>query len=148
MNLVEAAGKVSHLNRISTTSGGGGGSAVDTSFVTTFRVDGRQYQINGACHWMDNNDYVAIVGRDSGGVLVPLAIRNDTSGYENIAEPASLKAAILWIVFGVLLIALMVGIFMIAWGIWSVISINQDKKYIAEAERRLRNIPQMTTPGT
>jgi hypothetical protein len=86
---------------------------------------------------------VAIVGEKREGQLVPLAIRNDTTGYERIAEVSySYGFAIAMIVLGVVLFALITGIFMIAWGLCLIFKINRDKKVIAEAKRRLHGIPR------
>lgn len=90
---------------------------------------------------------MAIVGEEIGGVLRPLAIRNDSTGYESIAKVSSYKFAALMIFSGVLLFALIVGIFMIAWGIWLIVKIGKEKPLIAEAERMLRSIPRAPRPG-
>jgi len=147
MNLVAIAGKVSHINRIASTEDDGG--RITTTHETTLRVDGRHVQIGDACNWLSDGDHVAIVGHESGGELVPVAIRNDTTGYENIAEVrSSYGFGILMIVLGVILFALIIGIFMIGWGIWTIFRVNRDKKIISEATRRLHSIPRVVAAAT
>jgi SAM-dependent methyltransferase len=142
MKLVSVAGKVSHINRIPRVTGGAG-SAISTEYMTSMRVGGQQVEMSGACSWVSENDYVAIVGEELDGELLPVAIRNDTSGYVSMPEVSySYGSAILLIVLGVLLLALMIGIFMIGWGVWRIFKIQRDKKVCAEAERILRSIPR------
>jgi len=147
MNLVAIAGKVSHINRtLSTVEGDGSG--LGTTYATTLRIDGRHVEIDDVCRWASNDDYVAIVGEMRGHELVPLAIRNDTTGLESIGEvSSSYGRAILLIVGGIVLFALIIGIFMIAWGLWSIVRIKRDRKVIAEAKRRLDAIPRAVAPA-
>lgn len=147
MDLVAIAGKVSHINRTLSTIAGDG-SGLGTTYSTALRIDGRHVEIDDTCQWVSNDDYVAIVGEMRGHELVPLAIRNDTTGFERIGEvPSSYGRAFLLIVLGIVLFALIIGIFMIAWGLWSIFRVKRDKKVLAEAKRRLDAIPRAVTPA-
>lgn len=146
MTLVTYAGKVSHLNRISSTSGGGGGSEVSTSHQTTLRIDGRPVKVASAMSWAADEDYVAIVGEENNGVLEPLAVRNDTSGYASSAEAASYGFSIVLIVLGIILIP--VGLFTIPFGIWLIWGIKKRKKRIEQANDLLNKIPEASVTTT
>lgn len=137
MSLIAVAGKVSHLNRVSSISGGGGGGAVSTSHQTTLRVDGRQVKVYGSMSWAADDDYVAIVGVEEEGVLEPLAIRNDTSGYESNAEAKSYTFAILCLFLGFFTFFITT-----AFGAWLILGIKKRKKLIAEAKQMLHDIPR------
>lgn len=136
MGLVAIAGEVSHLTRVSSTTGGGGGAAVSTSHQTTLRVNGRHVKVEGAMSWASNDDYVAIVGVEEDGVLEPLAIRNDTSGYESYAEANSYTLAIVLLFLGFFTFFITTAI-----GAWLIWGIKKQKKLNAEAKRRLHSIP-------
>lgn len=141
MNLITIAGKVSHVNRIASTLDDGG--RIVTNYVTALRIDGRHVEISDDVSWAAEGDHVAIVAEQGVDGLVPLAIRNDTTGYEDVSEVSSSYGfAVLMIVLGVVLVALIIGIFMIAWGLWTIYKVNTDKKVIAEAKRRLDSIPR------
>jgi hypothetical protein len=141
MSLVAVVGKVSHLNRISSTSGGGGGGTdVSTSHQTTLRVDGRHLKVDGPMSWAADDDYVAIVGEEKEGVLEPLAIRNDTSGYEGSGKASSYGLSILLIVVGVIFIP--AGLFTIPFGAWLIWGIKKREKLIAQAKQMLHEIPR------
>lgn len=79
----------------------------------------------------------------------PLAFRNDTSGFEDIADvPSAYGFAALMIVLGVLLVGLIIGIFMMARGVFLVVRIWRDRRHLAEARRMLNSIPRMSaTPA-
>lgn len=140
MSLVTVVGKVSNPNRVSTISGGGGGTDVSTSHQTTLRVDGRQVKVDDPMSWVADDDYVAMVGEEKDGVLEPLAIRNDTSGYERSAEASSYGFSILLIVLGVIFIP--AGLFTIPLGAWLIWGIKKRKKLIAQAKQMLHEIPR------
>ena len=144
MDLVAIAGKVSHVNRIlQSVSEDGGGGASTTAYETTMRIDGQHVKIGDACEWASDGDHVAIVGEESDGKLLPLAIRNDTSGYESVTEPRfSYGFAIGLIVVGILTLAFMFGFLLIAWGMWLIFRIRKNKALFAEAIRRLDAIPR------
>jgi hypothetical protein len=146
MDLVAIAGKVSHVNRLLSATDG---TSLGTEYKTTMRIDGRQVQIDDACTWAADGDHVAIVGRLSDGEIMPLAIRNDTSGFEGTAEVrSSYGFAALMIVLGMLLVGLIIGIFMMAWGIFLVVRVWRDRRDFAEARRMLNSIPRMSaTPA-
>lgn len=147
MSLIAVAGKVSHINRIASRAERSGGD-IEISYDTTLRVNGRHVKMEGDCSWASDNDHVAIVGQEIDGELVPLAIRNDTTGYEHIEEVSSSNGfAILMIVLGVVLIGLIIGIFMIGWGIWLLFKVNREKQAIAEARRMLQGIPRVNPAG-
>lgn len=148
MNLVAVAGKVSHVNRIVSRLEGDR-SNLEATYVTTLRVGGRQLKIGEDCSWVADNDHVAIVGTEIDDELLPWAIRNDTSGYVSIAEPSSSYGfAILMIVLGIALFALIIGIFMLGWGLWSLFKVNKDKQTIAEARRLLDSLPREAATPT
>ena len=137
MSLIAVTGKVSHLNRISSISGGGGSTDVETSHQTTLRVNGRHVKVEGSMSWASNDDHIAIVGVEEAGVLELLAIRNDTSGYESHAEASSYTLAIvlLFLGFSTFFITTAIG----AWLIWCI---KKRKKFIAEAKQMLHGIPR------
>lgn len=143
MDLVTIAGKVSHLNRVSSVTGGGGG-AVETEHETTLRVDGRHVKVDGAMSWASNDDHVVMVGSEIDGVFEPLAIRNDTSGYESYAEARSYTFAIVLLLLGIFTFFITT-----AMGAWLIWGINKQKKLNAEAKRRLHSIPRVpAAPAT
>lgn len=137
MSLVAVTGKVSHLNRVSSITGGGGGTDVETSHQTTLRVNGRHVKVEGPMSWVADDDHIAIVGVEEEGVLEPLAVRNDTSGYKSNAETRSYTFAI---------VCLFLGFFTFfvttAFGIWLIWGIKKQKKLIAEAKQMLHDIPR------
>lgn len=138
MSLVAVTGKVSHLNRVSSITGGGGGTNVGTSHQTTLRVNGRHIKVDGPMSWVADDDHIAIVGLEEEGVLEPLAVRNDTSGYESYAEARS---------YGFFLILLLLlGFFTFfittAIGVWWIWGIEKQKKLNAEAKQMLHDIPR------
>jgi hypothetical protein len=136
MDLVAIAGKVSHLNRVSSITGGGG-AAVETEHETTFRVNGRHVVVGDAVTWASDGDHVAIVGTETDGVLEPLAVRNDTSGYEGYAEARSYTFAIVLLFLGVFTFFITTAI-----GAWLIWGIARQKRINAEARRRLNSIPR------
>lgn len=139
MDLVAIAGTVSHVNRLVAAVG----EAPTASYVTTLRIDGRHVEIADRCTWASVGDHVAIVGEEGPDGLIPLAVRNDTSGYEGLSEAShSYGFAILMIVLGIVLFALIIGIFLLAWGLFLLFKIRKDKKVIAEAQRRLDSLPR------
>lgn len=140
MSLVTVVGKVSHLNRVSTVSGGGGGTDVSTSHQTTLRVDGRYVKVDGSMNWAADDDYVAIVGEEKEGVLEPMAMRNETSGYESSATASSYGFSILLIVVGVIFIP--AGLFTIPFGAWLIWGIKKREKLIAQAQQMLQKVPR------
>jgi hypothetical protein len=137
MSLVAITGKVSHLNRLSSVSGGGGGTAVSTSYQTTLRVDGRHVKVNGSMSWVADDDYIAIVGIEDEGVLDPLAIRNDSSGYESYAETKSYTFAIVCLILGFFTFFITTAI-----GAWLIFGIQKQKKLNAEAKQMLHEMPR------
>lgn len=142
MDLVALAGKVSHVNRLIMTMGDAE-DALGTRYTTTLRIDGQHVEIDDQCTWVSDGDHVAVVGKNGPDGLILLAFRNDTTGYEGLAEPASSYGfAITMIVLGVVLFALIIGIFMFAWGLWRLYTVNRDKKAIADAQRRLDSLPR------
>jgi len=137
MGLVAIAGEVSHLTRVSSTTGGGGGAAVSTSHQTTLRVNGRHVKVEGSMSWASDGDHVAIVGVEEKGVLEPLAIRNDSSGYESYAETNSYTFAIVLLFLGVFTFFITTAI-----GAWLIWGIKEQERLNAEAKHRLHSIPR------
>ena len=125
MSLMKIAGKVSHLDRISTTgvSGSNGAVAISTSHQTTFRVNGCQVSVRGPMTWVANDDHIAMVGVDDFGFLDPLAVRNDTSGYESYAETRTYTLAIVLLFLGFFTFFITTAI-----GVWLIWGIKKRKK--------------------
>lgn len=135
MGLIAVAGKVSHLNRVTSVTGGGGG-AVETEHRTSFRLDGRQVVVDESMGWASNDDYIAMVGTEDYGIFEPLAVRNDTSGFEGYTEARSYTLAIVLLFLGIFTFFITT-----AMGLWLIWGIKKQKKLNAEAKRILRSIP-------
>ncbi|MBD5780972.1 hypothetical protein IEN85_15840 [Pelagicoccus sp. NFK12] len=141
MKLASFSGKVSHVNRTSHTYGGGSGGEVQTSHNTTLRLDGRHVELQGSATWLSEDDLVVIVAEESQGSIEPLAVRNETTGYESVQGHASYKIAIVLIVIGVFSAPVVIGWPIMALGAWFLSVGMKRNKLINEAASTLRKIP-------
>lgn len=146
MELTSVSGKVSYFDRVSSVHGGQGESAVKTAHAASFRLDGRHVDLQGSASWVSDGDHVAIVGEVEQGRLEPLAVRNDTTGYERSEPPASYALSIVTIVAGVLTLGFMVGFLLIPFGIWLLLGARKRRRRVAEAVALLQAIPRSPSP--
>jgi hypothetical protein len=79
MNILK--GTVTAARATTAISGGGNDSAVQTTHILLFRVDGRQAKISASSPaMMSDNDAVVLAGTEKNGAFVALAYRNETTG--------------------------------------------------------------------
>ena len=148
MKLVPFSGKVSHLNQISSTSSNilHGRGSIKTSHKTTFRVDGRPVEVGGT-HNLGDGDPVTVVAIEKGGTHYPLAFRNDATRIEHV-ESASYIWGILFMILGVFMIGIYIGIPVMIGAGYLLYKTNEMKKAIADAVVMLRNTPAATAAVT